>query len=199
MNSLIVNGSMALEAIMAAFFPRALLVVLGIFGGWQSAVQSPINPQPSPSLDETLQWVKSRLDDDHVDLTGIRLVTSFAYQGCDVTLLKTGGRATLIRAAFNLKSLSYLRVRTDPRGSNTVGTSLVFQTDGTRSIQVIEPAQAQMAGLKPTTQLESQLPWQIGAVAAGTDNSYVELGQRLINALSHAVDLCGGKIRKEPF
>lgn len=183
---------------MTIALPRAL--ALALFAISQSPSQQAVNPSsPSASLEETLQWVKSYLDDDRIDLTGIRIIKSFAYQGCDVTLQETAGRATLVRADFNLKSLSYLRLRTEPRGSNTIGTSLVFQTDGARSIREIDPAQAQVAGLTPTTQLESQLPWQIGYVKIGADNPYTQLGQRLINALSHAVELCGGKIRKEPF
>jgi len=156
-------------------------------------------PAAGPSLDETLQWIKSSLNSDHTDLTGIRLITSFTHQGCDVTLVKIGGRLTLLRADFNLAAIAYLRVRTEAGGSNTTGTNLIFQTAGERSIRAIRPSLAAAAGLTPTPDAQNLLSWQIGYVRVGAENPYIELGQRLVNAFSHAVALCGGRLRKEPF
>ena len=135
-----------------------------------------------------------------MDPTGVRLRTSFGYRGCEVTLLKAGGSATLLRAEFRLRSVAYLRVRTEPAGSQWTGTNLIFQSSaGSKSIWVARPFEAGLAGERSTSVGQTTLSWQIGYVRGGAENPHVELGQRLVKALSHAVALCGGTIRSEPF
>lgn len=149
------------------------------------------------TLAETVEWIRSQLDDDRID-TGIRIRTMFGADGCRVSFRKDGGTVTLVTAAFNLKDIAYIDVVEHPGGTLWTGVSLSFKTDrGQRSIARGDLSVTNGRLVKSDA---ASFEWHLGSVQAGTDTTLLRTqGEHLIAAFSHAVGLCGGAVKRGPF
>jgi hypothetical protein len=153
--------------------------------------------QAQPSLAETFDWIKSKIDGEDID-TGIHVSRIFQANGCRVSLQKFGGAVPLGSGQFNLEDIAYVDVEDRPVGSLWTGTFLVFRTSNgaakiTRGDLVFREGRL---AERPSTSFD----WHLGSVRAGSPTTELrELGGRLRTAFAHAVKLCGGSMKAEPF
>ena len=166
---------------------------LAVAGAQTRSTGSVANAQePSPSLDDTMDWLDSTIESDTIDPSGVRIRRQFFHTGCRVRLTRTGGQLLLVEARFDLKQVTRLALREAPSGRLWTNVYLQFRTSDAARINVNS-----LSGGRESVQ---SFDWMLGFVRAGTSTkAHLDLGQRLVNAFTHAVTQCGGSIRQEPF
>lgn len=177
---------------------HALVAALVLVTVSQTPATAPNQSQPTVTLPETLEWIRSRIADENTDTPGVRVRTTFEADGCRVSLRKDGGALTLLTGAFHLKDIAYLDVVDRPVGTLWTGTFLVFKTaDGGAGIR---RGDLLGSGGRLTQRDTSSFEWHLGSVRVGGSSKELrDLGDRLVNAFANAVQLCGGTVRKSPF
>lgn len=160
--------------------------------------QAPSQGASSARFAETIEWIKSKIDGERTDNVGIHITTRLSADGCRVSFSKVGGTLTLQVGRFFLKDIAYIDVADQPVGTRWMGAFLVFRTADSKALITEGGQSLGQGGLveRPTTSFR----WHLGSVPVGTSTAELrELGTRLRNAFVHAVELCGGTIKKEPF
>ena len=152
----------------------------------------------TPTYAETIEWIRGRTTSEELDAIGIRIRRTFVTENCRVELKRYGGALPLISGSFNLKDIAYLDVADRPVGTLWTGVFLIFRArNGEATIRRgdLVPATGQLA-----ERASSSFEWHLGSSPAGRSPVELrELGSRLRNAFSHAIELCGGALLKEPF
>jgi tetratricopeptide (TPR) repeat protein len=143
---------------------------------------------PPATLDETLQWLKAKID-DHFPISISTVWTQLDYKDCRVSLRRTVNNHTLLQGDFALGDIASIttKLETDPDDffRKRIGTFLILETAGKQTILQTRGA------VESDT---SSLHWDIThLVASGTES------ERLVRAFSHAVEVCGGRVQREPF
>jgi hypothetical protein len=183
---------------------RAVIAVLPAFLVVGPAAPLTWSPPPNPStptLTETLEWLRVRMTDERTDNVGLHIRTAFEAEGCRVRLSKTVGAVLIHTASFSLPDIGSVDVVEGSHGTEVrwTDTYLKFRAvKGEARITQGEVASLADPGLhlRPTPALS----WHLGAVPSGSSTAENrELGMRLRKAFVHAVELCGGAITKEPF
>lgn len=184
---------------VCSFAVPSVLVFAMVMGfGRGVSVQEAKQTESGPSLTETLEWIRSRIDADWTDTTGVKLRTRFRGEGCRASFRKDGGTLTLSTAAFNLKDIGYLAVLDRPVGTLWTGTFLVFKTATGQS--GIARGELSAADGRLSERSAASFDWHLGSVPIRSSAADLhEIGNRLRNAFTRAVELCGGAIKKEPF
>jgi hypothetical protein len=107
---------------------------------------------------------------------------------------------TLKTGAFNLKDIAYVDVVDRQFSAFWTGVFLTFKTaEGRPSINQGDLPNG-FTDPRTMHRETSSFEWHLGSVRPGTaTTSLRELGNRLTNAFSNAVSLCGGALTKAPF
>jgi len=150
------------------------------------------------TLTETTDWIKSRIDGESTDTSGVHLRTGFWADGCRASFRKDGGSLTLSTGVFNLKDIAYVDVIDRPIGTLWTSTFLVFKSANGQAL--IMRGDLSLERGRPVERPASSFDWHLGSVRAGISTTDLrELGGRLRAAFAHAVQLGGGAVKKEPF
>jgi len=146
-----------------------------------------------PTLTETLSWLKSRIDyQDAEAAVAIPTRREFSYSGCSVTFAHYGFQITDV--ALDGLSAVRLEEKSDLRWADLY---LVFEAAPGRSFR----DRGDIVGKAGN---RTQFRWTVGAKSKPVYDldgraSVKELGDRMLKAFSHAAQLCGAKLREEPF
>ncbi|OFW35033.1 MAG: hypothetical protein A3F70_18145 [Acidobacteria bacterium RIFCSPLOWO2_12_FULL_67_14] len=159
--------------------------------------QDSSQPASTATYAETIDWIKSRIAGEESDSTGIRILRTIEVEGCRVDLRRYAGRLPLVSGVFNLKDIAYIDLVDQPVGTLWTGVFLVFKTSNGEA-RISSGRVSSDSG--QLVQRQSPLfEWHLGSVHPGDTSDLRELGNRLHDAFGHAITLCGGALKKEPF
>jgi len=150
-----------------------------------------------PSLAETLDWLKGRIDDQVIE-EGITRRTQLFHNQCSVRFTAQSSPFPLfIQTDFSLTNIGSVELE-EATDQLWRSTSVVFRSPGGR--QMIHTVK-QMGELfrRPgysTSEDLNVFRWRLGSVCLGCSNTFKDIGERINKAFTHAVKLCGGG---EPF
>lgn len=156
-------------------------------------------------LAETLDWIRERLTTE-TRPAGIRVKTEFGAEGCKVSFVKTSDAIPrvskeplpLLVGVSLLNEIAYIDVVDEPVGVQWMGTSLVFRTANGQARLSVSDLDLKAGRLVDRT--ASSFKWHLGSVPATVSTAENrQVATRLRAAFVHAVELCGGSIKKEPF